>query len=340
MPAIRSMPSALADLSSSTAPQSEVDHLIERGSSDRPRPTAPHSCTVSDREEERLLFWAGRKAAFPAVGADLAGLSLHGRHHSARKLPARAARHAGDVAASTACAVANVFHAGDGNLHPLILLRRQQARANCERAEEFGADILKLCVEVGGVLTGEHGVGVEKRDLMRDHVQRGRPRAAAAREMRLRPQPAAQSRQGVPDAAPLRRARPHARPPGQAALPRHPEVLRRDGASSPRDASETVADGHPGSDRQRDAAGNRRRRDASAASAGRCDVPTRCSISPGLRGVIALRAGGAGALRPARHAGAARSTRCSRSTARCWPSSRRIWAGFSAAAQGGRRSAA
>ena len=61
--------------------------------------------------------------------------------------------------------VANVFHAGDGNLHPLILYDANKPR-ELERAEEFGADILKLCVEVGGVLTGEHGVGVEKRDLM------------------------------------------------------------------------------------------------------------------------------------------------------------------------------
>jgi glycolate oxidase len=61
--------------------------------------------------------------------------------------------------------VANVFHAGDGNLHPLILYDAN-APGEIERAEEFGADILKLCVEVGGVLTGEHGVGVEKRDLM------------------------------------------------------------------------------------------------------------------------------------------------------------------------------
>jgi len=61
--------------------------------------------------------------------------------------------------------VANVFHAGDGNLHPLILYDANQAD-ELHRAESFGADILKLCVEVGGVLTGEHGVGVEKRDLM------------------------------------------------------------------------------------------------------------------------------------------------------------------------------
>ena len=62
-------------------------------------------------------------------------------------------------------AVANVFHAGDGNLHPLILYDANQP-GQIERAEAFGADILRLCVQVGGVLTGEHGVGVEKRDLM------------------------------------------------------------------------------------------------------------------------------------------------------------------------------
>ena len=61
--------------------------------------------------------------------------------------------------------VANVFHAGDGNLHPLILYDANKD-GELERAEAFGADILRLCVEVGGVLTGEHGVGVEKRDLM------------------------------------------------------------------------------------------------------------------------------------------------------------------------------
>ena len=61
--------------------------------------------------------------------------------------------------------VANVFHAGDGNLHPLILYDANEP-GELEKAEDFGADILKLCVEVGGVLTGEHGVGVEKRDLM------------------------------------------------------------------------------------------------------------------------------------------------------------------------------
>jgi glycolate oxidase len=61
--------------------------------------------------------------------------------------------------------VANVFHAGDGNLHPLILYDANKP-GELERAEDFGAEILRLCVEVGGVLSGEHGIGVEKRDLM------------------------------------------------------------------------------------------------------------------------------------------------------------------------------
>ncbi len=71
----------------------------------------------------------------------------------------------GEFSEKYGLAVANVFHAGDGNLHPLILYDANNP-GELEKTEAFGADILKLCVEVGGVLTGEHGVGVEKRDLM------------------------------------------------------------------------------------------------------------------------------------------------------------------------------
>src|ERR671939_136018 len=71
----------------------------------------------------------------------------------------------GEMSKTHGLRLANVFHAGDGNLHPLILYDANQP-GELERAEAFGAEILKLCVEVGGVLTGEHGVGVEKRDLM------------------------------------------------------------------------------------------------------------------------------------------------------------------------------
>jgi glycolate oxidase len=81
-----------------------------------------------------------------------------------RRLP-EVLRRMGEMSGRYGLRLANVFHAGDGNLHPLILYDASKP-GETERAEEFGADILRLCVEVGGVLTGEHGVGVEKRDLM------------------------------------------------------------------------------------------------------------------------------------------------------------------------------
>lgn len=73
----------------------------------------------------------------------------------------------GKIVDSYDLGVANIFHAGDGNLHPLILYNINDPD-ECQKAEDAGADILKLCVEVGGCLTGEHGVGIEKRDLMSD----------------------------------------------------------------------------------------------------------------------------------------------------------------------------
>ena len=122
------------------------------------------TCRVSNSEEERLLFWAGRKAAFPAVGRISPDyLCMDGTIPRA-KLPLVLQRMQ-EMSVKYALRVANVFHAGDGNLHPLILYDANNP-GELERAEQFGADILRLCVEVGGVLTGEHGVGVEKRDLM------------------------------------------------------------------------------------------------------------------------------------------------------------------------------
>ena len=129
-----------------------------------------------------------------------------------------------ELSAEYGLRVANVFHAGDGNLHPLILYDANKP-GELEQAESFGADILRLCVEVGGVLTGEHGVGVEKRDLMPEMFNADRPRPADAGQMRLRPEPSAQSRKSVPAAAPLRRARPHACAPGAGGVSGHSEVL-------------------------------------------------------------------------------------------------------------------
>ena len=141
----------------------EVDHLIERVN-EIARQNGATTIKVSQSEAERLQFWAGRKNAFPAVGAigpDY--LCMDGTIPRAQL--SFVLKGISDLAAKHRLRVANVFHAGDGNLHPLILYDSAIA-GEMERAEAFGADILKLCVSVGGVLTGEHGVGVEKRDLM------------------------------------------------------------------------------------------------------------------------------------------------------------------------------
>ena len=126
-------------------------------------------CTTlrtSAGEAERLSFWAGRKAAFPAVGRIAPDYYCMDGTIPRGRLPEVLGRIAG-MSEHYQLQVANVFHAGDGNLHPLILYDANEAGA-LEKAEAFGTEILRLCVEVGGVLTGEHGVGVEKRDLMDD----------------------------------------------------------------------------------------------------------------------------------------------------------------------------
>lgn len=119
---------------------------------------------TSESEAERLAFWAGRKAAFPAVGRIAPDYFCMDGTIPRRALPQVLTRIT-ELSVQYGLGVANVFHAGDGNLHPLILYDAD-IPGQLEKAEAFGADILKLCVAVGGVLTGEHGVGVEKRDLM------------------------------------------------------------------------------------------------------------------------------------------------------------------------------
>ena len=144
-------------------PEVEVDQLIERVS-EIARDKGASTIRVSQSDEERLAFWAGRKAAFPAVGQispDYYCMDGTIPRHQLAKVLTRMTELSGEYGLR----VANVFHAGDGNLHPLILYDAN-VPGELEKAEDFGADILKLCVEVGGVLTGEHGVGVEKRDLM------------------------------------------------------------------------------------------------------------------------------------------------------------------------------
>ncbi len=141
----------------------EVDHLIARVEQLALAHRAT-SCRVSNSEEERLLFWAGRKAAFGAVGRISPDYYCMDGTIPRRRVSDVLAR-IKQMEAEHGLRCANVFHAGDGNLHPLILYDANRP-GELDRAEAFGNDILRLCVEVGGVLTGEHGVGVEKRDLM------------------------------------------------------------------------------------------------------------------------------------------------------------------------------
>ncbi|MGO9025861.1 MAG: FAD-linked oxidase C-terminal domain-containing protein [Beijerinckiaceae bacterium] len=128
------------------------------------RQNAAVTVKVARDDQERQVFWAGRKAAFPAVGRVSPDYYCMDGTIPRRALPRVLARIA-ELSQTYGLAVANVFHAGDGNLHPLVLYDANKP-GDLQKAEDFGADILRLCVEVGGVLTGEHGVGVEKRDLM------------------------------------------------------------------------------------------------------------------------------------------------------------------------------
>ena len=109
------------------------------------------------------LIWKGRKAAFGAMGQMADYMCMDGTIPTSQ-LPF-VLRRMQEMSKDYGLGVANVFHAGDGNLHPLILFDANK-EGDLEKCEAFGADILKLCVEVGGCLTGEHGVGIEKRDLM------------------------------------------------------------------------------------------------------------------------------------------------------------------------------
>ena len=126
-------------------------------------PFRPKVVRISQSEEESAAIWKGRKSAFGAIGRISDYYCMDGT------IPLGQLSHVlveiGRICAAHGLKVANIFHAGDGNLHPLILFNANDADEML-RAERCGAEILKLCVAVGGCLTGEHGVGIEKRDLM------------------------------------------------------------------------------------------------------------------------------------------------------------------------------
>ncbi len=118
--------------------------------------------------DEAARIWLGRKSAFGAMGQINDYMCLDGTI-PINELP-HVLRRIGEMSEEFGLEVANVFHAGDGNMHPLILFDANRP-GDLETCEAFGAEVLKLCVEVGGCLTGEHGVGIEKRDLMNVQFQ-------------------------------------------------------------------------------------------------------------------------------------------------------------------------
>ncbi len=124
---------------------------------------SPVEFRESRNADEAMAIWKGRKSAFGAMGRIGDYICLDGTV-PVSKLP-YTLKMIGELSRQHGLEVANVFHAGDGNMHPLILFNANKP-GDLARAEAFGSDILRLCVEVGGCLTGEHGVGIEKRDLM------------------------------------------------------------------------------------------------------------------------------------------------------------------------------
>jgi glycolate oxidase len=135
-----------------------LGRIVEIAEPFRPRPEGVAS------EAESAAIWKGRKSAFGATGRISDYICMDGTIPTGQ-LP-YVLKRIDEIVKATGLGVANVFHAGDGNLHPLVLFDINKP-GEMEKAEAAGEDILRLCVEVGGCLTGEHGVGIEKRDLMR-----------------------------------------------------------------------------------------------------------------------------------------------------------------------------
>jgi glycolate oxidase len=142
-------------------------------------PFQPKTLKVSQSEAESAAIWKGRKSAFGATGRISDYICMDGTIPTGQ-LPVVLKR-IDEIVKAHGLGVANVFHAGDGNLHPLILFDINKP-GEMEKAEAAGEEILKLCVEVGGCLTGEHGVGIEKRELMTTQFEP----ADLAQQMRVR----------------------------------------------------------------------------------------------------------------------------------------------------------
>jgi glycolate oxidase len=156
----------------------EIDDMLRRIVAIA-EPFRPKTIKVSQSEAESAAIWKGRKSAFGATGRVADYICMDGTIPTGQ-LP-YVLRRIDEIVKSYGLGVANVFHAGDGNLHPLVMFNTNKP-GEMEKAEKAGEDILRLCVEVGGCLTGEHGVGIEKRDLMTHQFNE----ADLAQQMRVR----------------------------------------------------------------------------------------------------------------------------------------------------------
>jgi glycolate oxidase len=128
------------------------------------QPFNPREVRISQSAEQSAAIWKGRKSAFGAIGRISDYYCMDGTIPLGRL--AEVLVEISRICDQHGLRVANIFHAGDGNLHPLILYDANDPQ-QADKAEQAGAEVLELCVAVGGCLTGEHGVGIEKRDLMR-----------------------------------------------------------------------------------------------------------------------------------------------------------------------------
>jgi glycolate oxidase len=156
----------------------EIDDMLRRIVSIA-EPFRPKTMKVSQSEAESAAIWKGRKSAFGATGRVADYICMDGTIPTGQ-LP-HVLKRIDEIVKSYGLGVANVFHAGDGNLHPLVMFNTNKP-GEMEKAERAGEDILRLCVEVGGCLTGEHGVGIEKRDLMTEQFTQ----TDLAQQMRVR----------------------------------------------------------------------------------------------------------------------------------------------------------
>ena len=281
------------------------------------RPAARPGSRSSDERGAAAEFWSGRKNAFPASGR-ISPDYMCMDSTIPRKRLADMLIAIGEMEAKHGLRCVNVFHAGDGNLHPLILFDANDPD-QLHRAEAFGAEILELSVAMGGTVTGEHGVGVEK--LRRCACSSRRPSASRCwRQARLRSGRPAQPGQGDPDAGALRRVREDARQARPARVSRAAAVLIADGRARVIPPSQAIAE---------------RVREAHARAAGRCCIRgggSKDFYGEAPRGDVldtrALR-GAAGTSRPSSWSprrpacGSPTSRRCSPSTASAWRSSRR-----------------